>query len=646
MKISYHESEEFYRVLINDYDPVVKFSGTSDEKLLADVPSSVREARFEIAEADDRIRISMDLPISAHILGLGERANGLDRKRKKFRTVNTDPGGYTRNTDPIYFPIPFFLQVSDGRCLGMFVNYPGSVTFDFGVEAYDKTLVEIDNRSAEIFIFKSTDIMDVVRSYFNLTGRTFLPPKWGIGHTISRYSYYPAGRIKEIVKRYRKSVPVEAVYLDIHFMDGYRLFTWNRERFGDGRSFLDEMHSIGVKVVTIVDPSVKMDQNYEVFRKGLGHFMQRKNGDIYHGSMWPGDSVFPDFMNSGGRSFWSEEIRQWALQGVDGIWLDMNEPTILTEDHLLDYNALHRLDDGSYVEHGRVRNAYPYFQCQATYEGLSKVSEKPFILSRSGYAGIQKYAAVWTGDNVSSWDDIRMQISIVCNLSISGVSVVGCDLGGFMGDSSPEMILAYYRMAMLFPLYRNHKTINGNDQEVFLLPSGIRSEIEETVELRYDLIDTIYSAIYRSHKHGVPTVTPVAYWYPSSNDAFYCDDQYILGDGLMYAPQIYRGTQERKVFIPEGRWLDLFAEKIIEGPAYIRTEEAHPLYLRENSCLVLHDRIKVFGSGKFELYLDDSEYIVESDGRNGRMTPENKKYSVEVLNVHRYPLQEVEGGIA
>ena len=470
MDIQIHDSPQYHRIVLNAYRPTVPFvSGESNEVKLGGTSLSELYPEIEITEERNSITISLPLEIGSHILGLGEKAFGLDRKRKRLVCINQDPGGYVRGKDPTYFPIPFFIKIHDGESQGIFVNFPGEVVFDFGVETYDRTRITVKNNAAEIFIFKSGNAKDVVHAYITLTGKPFLPPKWALGHAISRYASYPEREVMKILDSYQSMTRVDAFYLDIDFMDHYRLFTWNRKIFNG--TFIEDMHRRGIRVITIVNPSIKLDQNYDVFRAGLGHFVETPSGDIYTGKMWPGTSAFPDFLNLGARNFWKKEIRKWASQGVDGIWLDMNEPTILTEDHLFDGSTLHHLDDDSTREHREVRNSYPYYQNMATYEALAEKIEKPFILTRSGYAGVQKFAAVWTGDNVSSWDDVRLQISMVTSLSISGIVFVGCDLGGFLGDSTPHLLSAYYKMALLFPLYRNHKDARGNDQEIFLQPS-------------------------------------------------------------------------------------------------------------------------------------------------------------------------------
>ncbi len=631
MQVTFFESDNYYRILVNNYNPIIGLK-KNHEKKLSKTPDIFLKNNIELNETENWVKIKLELNISSHILGLGEKATNIDKKRKVLVSLNTDLIGYARNSDPLYLSIPFFINVNHGKSLGLFINYPGYISFDFGVSEYNKTTILVKSNSFEFYIFKSDDIKKIVNSYISLTGKTFVPPKWSIGHGISRYSYYPSEIALNIIKDYKNIMPVDSIYLDIHYMDGYRLFTWDKERYGDGSEFIKRAHDQDIKIVTIIDPSIKLDQNYDVFKQGIGNYIENDDSSIYNETMWPGDSVFPDFFNKKAREYWKKLIKSWSLQGIDGIWLDMNEPTVLTESHLIPENALHKLDDGTKIKHGNVRNLYPYMQCMATYNALTEINKEPFILSRSGYAGIQKYAAIWTGDNTPSWDDLKLQISMVSSLSISGIAVVGCDLGGFFGDSSPELLSAYYKMALLFPFYRNHKNIDNGDQEVFLMPDNVKNDIIETVNLRYDFIDYIYSAIYKAHKDGIPVITPLPYDYPGDENTYYVKDQYIM-DNIMYAPQINENNDFRYVYLPEGEWINFWDNSLIRGKTRIKTEEKYPLYIKNNSCIVYKNKILIYGTGKFEFYLNNEEVSIEFNDKKINVNKKMDNYEIEIKKI-------------
>ncbi len=620
------KSGEYYKIVnINSPEPVIEFANGTES---AGNPNDIEGISFE--QDDGRIIVHMPINIDSHILGLGERAYRIDRKRLKLSSLNSDPGGYERGRDPIYFPVPFLVKKDSKSAIGIFINFPGEIRFDTGVENYDRIRIEIFSQRAQVFLFYGKNVKEIVDSFIRLSGRPFMPPKWAIGHTISRYSYYPENEALNIAKRYREITRVDAMYMDIHHMDGYRLFKWDRERFGDGSEFLKKMHGLGIRVITIVDPSIKADQNYDVFLRGMGSYVSKSNGDIYFANMWPGNSVFPDFFNRAGREFWKSEIKQWVKQGIDGIWLDMNEPTILTDDHMFDLDSVHVLDNGKKEKHRNVRNAYPYLEAMATFEALSENVKEPFILTRSGFAGIQKYAAVWTGDTKSSWDDVHLQISMVTSLSISGATVVGCDLGGFFGESSPDLIAAYYRMALMFPLYRNHKTIDGNDQEIFLLPDISKKSILRSIEMRYRFLDQIYSNLYFSSRECRPAIFPLPYLYDNP-EAFYSDDEYMLGEGILYAPQIREGSRTREVYIPEGLWHDFWTGTNIDGDTYLESSEEYPIFIKNGSSVIYDGTIRLYGDGVFKIFVNSSEHVLEVSGGKIKNEAKIDGYRIEVV---------------
>lgn len=614
MKIDAYENGNIYRFIINEYRAVLDFGFKG--KPLKDASELLKKLGVYVKIVNGNIEIGIKIGIKSRVTGFGEHAFAYDRKRMKLLSRNTDPGGYGRGKEPIYLPVPFFIVSENEHSEGVFINYGGDIEFDTGIENYNVITAKIYTDSVEFFIIDNEKYSEVVRNFIKLTGKPAIPPIWAIGHSISRYTYYPEKTLLSIIDEYKKTVPVDAVYLDIHYMEGYRMFTWNNERFPDPEKTIEEIHKRGSHIIPIIDPSIKVDQHYEVFREGLGSYMETKNGDIFTGKMWPGLSAFPDFLNIKGKEFWKKQIEKFIKNGVDGIWLDMNEPTLLTEDHLFPEDAIHTLDDGNKISHKQVRNYYPYFEVEATYEILKKRDEKPFILTRSGFAGIQKFAAVWTGDNLSEYDDLKLQISMIISMSISGIVICGTDLGGFFGRSDPEMLAAYYRMALFFPLYRNHKTINGNDQEVFLFPENVKEKITETVKLRYKFLEHIYNTIMESSENFEPVIRPVYYEW-QNDDAFYAEDQYMLGRDILYAPQIEKTISKRNVYLPPDQWIDFNSNVIVEGPVHITTEDEFPIYVRMNSYIIFGDEIRIYGNVKDEIDIMGEKYNLKT-GKTGK----------------------------
>ncbi len=619
MKTAFEVNGKTHRILINDPRPVVNFDfkGSEEDGRFA------KELGIELSEEKNSLTVTKPLGIDEHIFGLGEKAFELDRRRTRTVMWNTDAYGYRWGTDPLYVSVPFFISLSEGKAIGFFFNSPAKLVFDFGVSRYDRITVTIPHSDLEMFIFEGPTIEEVLERYTDLTGKPLDPPLWAFGYHASRYSYFPQDYVIAMIKRHKdEGIDVSAIYLDIDYMDKYKDFTWG-DNFPDPKRMIEEAHGMGTKVITIVDHAIKADQSYEAFLSGLGHFCELEDGNIYLDRMWPGTCAFPDFFNKACRDWWGDEITKWTKQGIDGIWLDMNEPATLTQEHDFRGPVLHALDDGRKLRHELVRNAYPYYEAMATYEALRGIFEKPFVLSRAGYAGIQKYAMIWTGDNSSTEEAVPLQLSLVLSLSISGIPFVGCDLGGFAGRSNPSLVLKYYRAALFFPLYRNHKEKTGNDQEPFNLYN--EEEVKEAINVRNKFLPYIYSLARETHETGHPIVRPLLYEFQDDPKTYGILDEYMVGSGLLYAPQMY--GESRKVYLPKGKWADLWTCKVFEGPTWVDVNNPYPIFIRYGSIIPMDGEVRAFGSGKIKLY---DGFEVSYDGNVWSAPPKLKRIAVDL----------------
>ncbi|WP_069806825.1 alpha-glucosidase MalA [Vulcanisaeta thermophila] len=617
MKVRIEEGKQGLRILINEPRPVVKFSFKPEGVLFdGEVDGFSREVmghRVGVKEDGAGLLFIKDLGLREHVLGLGEKAFELDRRRVRVRMWNTDSYAYTWYHDPLYVSIPFFISVRGGEAVGFFINSPAELTFDIGIRHYHEVMVSIPHRDVEIYVIRGPTIERVLENYTDITGKPLDPPDWALDLQFSRCcGYEPQDVILRIIDEMEGfGVKPGVVYLDLQHMDSNKIFTWDREKFPRPRELIDELHRRGVKLVTIVDPYVKLDQNYEVFLSGLGNYCETPNGELYVGRGWPGAVVFPDFYNVRARDWWAGLIERWVRDyGVDGIWIDMNEPTDLGRaDKCFDGGVVHRLDDGGSVRHELVRNAYPYFEAMATYEGLRRAGvDKPFILSRSGYAGIQSYAFLWTGDNVPSQEDILLQLQLIESLGLSGVPFVGCDIGGFAGRPSlgeyriyhdqGELLVRYFRAALFFPLLRVH-TSDNPDREFYMLRSDYANAIKRAVELRRNLMPYLLALAREAHETGHPIVRPLVYEFQDDEDAYHIIDEYLVGKHLLYAPQIY--GEARRVYLPRGKWSDWWTCEEYEGPTWIETKSEFPLFIRYGSVIPTTTEVRVYGPGSIRL---------------------------------------------
>ncbi len=632
MRVVVEENEVAFRILINEPKPIVNFEYKAGN-VASEFKGFAHEFRLlnhviRIREEGNRLMMSKDLDLKEHVLGLGEKAFELDRRRVRVRMWNLDasaPAPYNWYSDPLYASIPFFISVKNGEAVGFLVNSPAELIFDVGLSKYDEVNVIIPHSDVEAYVIKGPSIEKVIENYTSITGKPLDPPDWAFDYQISRCcGYEPQDMVIRIIDEHDKlGVKPTAVYLDLQYMDSNKLFTWDKSKFPNPRLMIEELHKRGVKLITIIDHWIKLDQGYETFISGLGRYCETPNGELYVGRGWPGAVVFPDFFNSKAREWWSNLIERWVKDyGIDGVWLDMNEPTdyVREREWSIDRGTLHRLDDGRVIRHELARNAYPYFQAMATYEGLKKAGhDKPFILSRAGYAGIQKYAFLWSADNTPSQDDVLLQMQLMESMSLSGVPFFGCDIGGFIGRGDSrryrpytdqgELLVKYYRAALFFPFFRSHTSSNP-DREPYALRSDYAAAIRRVIELRRSFMPYLLALATEAHETGHPIIRPLVYHFQDDEDSYHIIDEYMVGSGLLYAPQIYGG--ERSVYLPKGNWVNWWSCEEYRGPAWIKTNQEFPLFIRENSVIPTSTEVRVYGYAT--LRLRDGR-VVEYDGK-------------------------------
>ena len=416
--------------------------------------------------------------------GFGEKTSGLNKNGKAMKMWNIDawvdhPGKWnSKDYDPAYVSIPFFMIKIRGRFTGFFLNNPCETFFNMGQADPESFHFGAYDGTCTLYIIPGDSPADVVRKFSQLTVLPDMPPLWSLGHHQARWGYTSTDKVREVVKGFRKSgIPLGAIWLDIDYMEGYRVFTWNKKKYKDHEELIRELHSSGIRLVTIVDPGIKQEKGnpeYEEGRDG-GFFCRTWNGLEYTGLVWPGKTVFPDFSLERTRTWWAGKVARFLEAGVDGIWIDMNDPATG------DSERGDMLFKEGKVEHQFYHNQYAHLMARATKEGFQQKDNtiRPFILTRSGCTGTQKYSAVWTGDNFSSWEHLQMTIPESLNLSLSGISFNGADIGGFGGDTNEKLIVRWYQANFLFPFCRNHSVINSMEQEPFRFSKNARPDHEK-----------------------------------------------------------------------------------------------------------------------------------------------------------------------
>ncbi|MGC9084414.1 MAG: TIM-barrel domain-containing protein, partial [Anaerolineae bacterium] len=530
--------------------------------------------------ADGRALLRWRAPSDAHFYGLGERAAPLDLRGGVYVNWNTDPRTYGPGDDPLYLCVPFLLALSpDGRhAWGLLLENSTRSRFDLGRAEPETVTVEVEDRAVAYQMFFAPTVAGLLERFTEETGRHPLFPRWALGYHQCRWSYFPEERVRRLARDFRETyrVPCDGIHLDIHYMDGYRVFTWDPRRFPDPKGLIADLHEQGFKVITIVDPGVKADPNYRVFREGLerGMFCRYPDGRVFIGPVWPGNCAFPDFTDPRVRQWWGDLHRDLLEAGVDGIWDDMNEPALFGEDGAtIPGPVRHRLD-GVEGDHRVAHNLYGLNMAHATAEGLARLApdRRPFVITRSGWTGVQRYAAHWTADNRSDWASLRQTLPMVLNLGLSGIAFTGADIGGFEGFATGELFTRWLQMSVFFPFCRAHTYFASPDQEPWSWGEPYLSVNRAFIRLRYRLLPYLYTALWQCTQTGAPIVRPLLWAFQDDPTTHTLDDEFLCGDALLVAPVLEEGATRRRVYLPAGRWYDFWTDALYEGPAWIEAE--------------------------------------------------------------------------
>jgi alpha-glucosidase len=492
--------------------------------------------------------------------GFGEKVGPLNKRGMRFTFWNTDVWPHEPSTDPLYQSIPFFLGLRGGRAWGLFLDEPARSRVDIAQRDPERLEWTVEGPELDVYLILGPRPADVLRRYTDLAGRTPLPPLWALGAHQSRWGYESETEIRTIVEGYRaRDLPLDAVHLDIDYMNAYKVFTFDADRYPDPKGLADWAGEQGVRLITIVDPGVKLEAGYRIYEEAREReFLVRTDrGDVLRGEVWPEPAVFPDFTREAVRDWWGEQHRFLIERGIGGVWNDMNEPSCFTihNEHDADRVMGKTLPDDA--RHGTRRhveahNVYGLTMCQGTWEGLRRLApeRRPFVLTRAGYAGIQRYAAVWTGDNSSHWEHLEMNLTMLLGLGLSGVPFVGSDIGGFVGHSSGELLARWTQLGAFYPLMRNHTAKGTAAQEPWAFGAAYLEPIRAAMTLRYRLLPYLYGLMKEAAETGAPPMRPMLWHYPEDRRAVDLSDQFLLGEDLLIAPVLRPYHRHRAVYLP------------------------------------------------------------------------------------------------
>lgn len=500
------------------------------------------------------------------VFGLGDKVQGFDRRGHSFELWNTDAYQWKVDTDPQYKSVPFCLLLADGRARGIFIDNPARATIDVG--ATDPARIAYEAKAGDafdVYLFASSEPKRVVEAYTALTGRMPLPPRWTLGHHQSRYGYLSEAEVRGVVSRLQQDkIPLDAIWLDIDFQQGNAPFTVNQKAFPTFAGMIGDFKKSGVSTIVITDLHIKSYQHvppagYAPYVSGAAgdHFIHDGAG-FFEGKVWPGASVFPEFTREATRAWWGGLYQGFVEQGVAGFWNDMNEPALFVKDKTFPEQVQHRLDDGRQVPHVLVHNAYGTLNARATYEGLRKLQpeKRPFVLTRAAYAGAQRYAASWTGDNTADRSHLAVTIPQLINLGLSGMPFNGADVGGFVGCPDAALFADWMELGALQPFYRNHSAKEACRREPWLFGAAVETRVRKAVERRYRLLPYLYTLFEEASRTGVPVMRPLWLEYPNQPNLVAVSNTYLLGRDLLVAPRLDGASARYQVKLPAGDWYD------------------------------------------------------------------------------------------
>ena len=603
---------------------------------------------IEIGQLDKSIVARASIGPADHVYGLGEKTGWLDKRHRRYRMYNTDVlldhrEGIGIVTDPLYASFPFFIVHGSAGSYGIFVDNTEYTTFDFTRAGQPAGGYEFAAPAPVLtfYILAGPTLPDVLRQYTGLTGRMPLPALWTLGYHQCRWGYRTEADFRAIAQELRsRHIPADAIWFDIDYMNGYRVFTWDKQRFPQPARLLADLKAQGLRTITIVDPGVKVDPDYEMYREGhaAGHFVRHLDGKEYNGNVWPGLSALPDFHEPAAREWWAGHVRRWMDEtGLAGIWNDMNEPAVTDVSGPLE-QTLHAAGK---LPHSSARNTYGLQMARATHAGLTAQAPdaRPFILTRAAFSGAQTVTAQWGGDNSPLWEHLAGSLPMLVNMGLSGMPFVGVDIGGFAGDTHAELLARWFQAGAFYPFCRNHAISGSNAHEPWAFGPQIEAICRRYIELRYRLLPYTYNLFREAALTGAPIMRPMAWHYPQDAAGFNLSDQFLFGPDLLVAPVVAPGVSARSVYLPRGDWyrweaVDPAPEQgpgnvlaqapLAEMPLYVRGGAILPMWpLAQHTDAIARDKLELHvwpGRGELNYYEDDG--LTQAFARGDyRLTP-------------------------
>lgn len=525
------------------------------------------------------------------VYGLGESIRGINKRGWIYESFCTDQPHHTEEKTALYGAHNFLMVDSreTSTLFGVYFDYPAKVTFDIGYTSYDRLTVSTERSDMAVYIIEGESTADIVKQFRKLIGKSYIPPLWAFGFQQSRWGYASKSDIESVADSYRScGIPLDAIYLDIDYMESFKDFTVDETKYPDFKHFTAEMKEKGIRLVPIIDAGVKIEDGYDIYEEGKknGYFCTNQDGTLFTAGVWPGRTHFPDFLNPDARQWFGGKYKVLTDLGIEGFWNDMNEPAIFYSEQRLkqafaaikeyeakeldidsffkaqsvftslanngeDYKSFYHKVNGEQVCHNDVHNLYGYNMTRSAGEALDTIEPDKRILlfSRSSYIGMHRYSGIWTGDNHSWWSHILHNLKILPSLNMCGFLYIGADLGGFGCNCTRDLLLRWLSLGIFTPLMRNHAALGTRSQEYYRFEKP--EEFKTLIDFRYRLIPYIYSEFMKAALNDDMYFRPLAFDYPNDEMVLTIEDQIMVGESLMIAPVYTQNAAGRYVYIPE-----------------------------------------------------------------------------------------------
>lgn len=590
---------------------------------------------FTVVKTEEQLQFEYTLENEEKVYGLGENVRGINKRGWIYKSCCADEPNHVEDRTSLYASHNFLVLDGGKEQFGVFFDYPGIITFDVGYTHLNELKITLSEPDADVYVMTGESILDIVKQFRQLIGRSYIPPKWAFGYQQSRWGYMNEDDIREVVKGHReKKIPLESIYMDIDYMERFKDFTVNQERFPDFPEFVKEMKAQHIHLVPIIDAGVKVEEGYDVYEEGIekGYFCKKENGEYFVAGVWPGKVHFPDVLNKEAREWFGNKYQVLLDQGIEGFWNDMNEPSIFfaqdrmdetfdkiaeLKDKNLDLDTFQQFTglvgslanntddfkkfyhnvDGKMMRHDKVHNLFGYNMTRAAGEAFERLSPEKRILmfSRSSYIGMHRYGGIWTGDNKSWWNHLLLNLRMMPSLNMVGILYTGADIGGFGADATEDLVMRWIQLAMFSPLMRNHSAMGTRKQEVYRFDHV--EEFRKIINIRYGLLAYIYSEYMKSALNSEMYFKPLSFVYTDDEFASQVEDQLLVGDSLMIAPVYNQNAKGRYVYLPEEmamlrfRGVDDYDMEILPaGHHYVEAGLFEMLvFVRPDKILVLTD---------------------------------------------------------